>query len=135
MFRTLKRVLLIVFLGQVLALIAGRAVQRRLLSEDVGLNAVNSAVIVGGKEDSFVARGFTGGKVRVVMGGLDLDLQGCQISEPPAVINVNVWFGGVQIRVPAEWNVRIDASNLLGGFEDTRPALEMPDDTRQYLRF
>jgi hypothetical protein len=38
--------------------------------------------------------------------------------ESRADISVFVWWGGVEIKVPPTWRVRMDGLPLLGGWED-----------------
>jgi hypothetical protein len=56
------------------------------------------------------------------MGGHDLDLRPARIASGPAVIDLFVWWGGVDIRVPQDWKVSCEALPIMAGIEDqTRP--------------
>ncbi|WP_394345218.1 MULTISPECIES: hypothetical protein [Haloarcula] len=42
-------------------------------------------------------------------------------SDAPAHVSTTTIFGGTEIRVPREWNVRLDVLPLFGAAEDSRP--------------
>jgi hypothetical protein len=42
----------------------------------------------------------------------------------PAVIDLFVWWGGVDLRVPTDWKVTNEALALLGGVDDKTQAPE-----------
>ena len=66
---------------------------------------------------------FAGGEVTCVFGGLQIDLRDAAMTRPEAVLNVFALFGGVVIKVPAEWSVVVRGVPVLGGLEDkTVPA-------------
>jgi predicted membrane protein len=52
------------------------------------------------------------------MGGCEIDLRGATIVRGEAVVDVTVMWGGVEIKVPDEWNVEWRGVALLGGFSD-----------------
>jgi hypothetical protein len=66
---------------------------------------------------------FRGGSAMAVMGGCEIDLRGSSMPDgQPAVIDVFAMWGGVEIRVPEEWEVVNRGNAFLGGFENkTRP--------------
>jgi len=59
-----------------------------------------------------------GGYVTAVMGGVELDLRQSGIVTSPAVLDVAAFWGGIEIRVPAEWCVESNVVPFMGGFED-----------------
>ena len=61
---------------------------------------------------------FTGGEASAIMGGISLDLRQAKIKNDEAVLDVFAFWGGVEIRVPEDWHVVVQAVPLLGGFED-----------------
>ncbi len=42
------------------------------------------------------------------------------IETPPAEINVFVTFGGIDVKIPEEWSVKMDVLPLFGGASDER---------------
>lgn len=60
---------------------------------------------------------YKGGKATAVFGGIELDLHHAEIKDT-ATLDVFAFCGGVEIRVPDEWNVVISGMPMLGGWED-----------------
>ena len=71
-----------------------------------------------------VSEDFRGGEVTAIMGGHDIDLRPAKMASGAAVIDVFVWWGGVDIRVPADWRVSNESLALLGNVEDKTHAPE-----------
>ncbi|QCB94653.1 LiaF transmembrane domain-containing protein [Cellulomonas shaoxiangyii] len=70
-----------------------------------------------GAEPRTRSQRFTGASLTAVMGGVSLDLREADIVGQ-ARIDVFTFWGGVDIRVPRTWRVRIGGLPLLGGWED-----------------
>ena len=64
---------------------------------------------------------FTGASLTAVFGGVKLDLREALINSD-AVIKVSAIFGGVDIFVPDDVNVKISSSSIFGGVEDKKKA-------------
>ncbi|KJK43783.1 hypothetical protein UK23_31925 [Lentzea aerocolonigenes] len=56
-----------------------------------------------------------------VMGGVDLDLTNARFAEAEVTISVFAFWGGVEIRVPDDINVKVDGFGFMGAFEDRVP--------------
>jgi len=95
-------------------------------------DTLNAVAIFGGCERRVTMKNFQGGKVTAAFGGVELDFRDADIeSGGNAILEVNCIFGGVQIRVPENWNVHSRSLPVFGGYEDkTRqpsgPAAESP---------
>lgn len=63
------------------------------------------------------SREFAGGSAAVFMGNVDLDLTAADIAKSPAVIEVFVLMGGVELRVPDGWDVIAEAVPFMGGID------------------
>jgi hypothetical protein len=61
---------------------------------------------------------FRGGKVTAIMGGVELDLTQASLAEGKATLDLSVIMGGIELRVPRNWRLEVDAHPLLGGIED-----------------
>lgn len=85
--------------------------------------------IMGGVEGRNTSSGFTGADLTAVFGGAELDLRGAGLGERPARVNAVAMFGGVEVIVPREWNVRMDVLPILGGASDERPRREEQHET------
>jgi predicted membrane protein len=78
---------------------------------------LNENCIMGGSSNKIVSKNFKGGRVNIVMGGLEYDFRDAQLTEN-ATINTFVLMGGLDVLVPKEWNVKIDVLPIMGGVED-----------------
>jgi len=79
---------------------------------------VDGVAVLGGNSRSSSSQSFRGGDLNAFMGGVELDLRDAAIAESPAVIDVFVMWGGIEIKVPERWFVDPKVTALLGGFED-----------------
>ena len=79
----------------------------------------DEVAIFGGTDKKFTTENFKGGKVTAMFGGSKIDLRGSQINGD-ANIEVFCMFGGVEILVPEDWKVNMDATAILGGSGDER---------------
>jgi hypothetical protein len=57
-----------------------------------------------------------------VMGGIDLDLTNANFAEAEVTISVFAFWGGVDIRVPDDINVKVDGFGFMGAFENRAPS-------------
>ncbi|MGW4206707.1 DUF1707 SHOCT-like domain-containing protein [Lentzea sp. NPDC004789] len=57
-----------------------------------------------------------------VMGGIDLDLTNAHFAEAEVTISVFAFWGGVDIRVPDDINVKVEGFGIMGAFENRAPA-------------
>lgn len=78
--------------------------------------------VFGGGERRIVSKNFEGGEANAIFGGLDLDLREAVLEAERADLDVFVAFGGLDIRVPEDWQVVVEAVSIFGGIDDkTRP--------------
>lgn len=54
-----------------------------------------------------------------IMGGVEVDLRSASTGGQEAVIDVFVWWGGIEITVPPDWAVSNQVVVFMGGVEDT----------------
>jgi len=79
---------------------------------------VGMAAIFSGRKSRIESPDFKGGEIIAVFGGVKLDMRHAGIAGDRAVIGVNDMFGGVDIRVPENWNVVMKGVGIFGAFED-----------------
>jgi len=79
---------------------------------------IENTVIFGGESKKISSYDFKGGRLSVTCGGLELDLTNCTLSKERNIIDINVVFGGISLRVPREWNVVLETSPVMSGIED-----------------
>lgn len=82
----------------------------------------------GGSEGRSTSKQFHGADFTAVFGGVEFDLRETEIADPPAHVSATAAFGGVELRAPPEWNVRVDVLPLFGGASDERPRPTEGDD-------
>jgi len=86
-----------------------------------GIDGVyNRTVVFGGAEDVFLEPVFRGGKISMAFSGVDLDLRKTTLPEGDTYLNVEVAFGGLEVRVPDEWKVISEIDVAFGGVEINR---------------
>ncbi|MFC3379937.1 LiaI-LiaF-like domain-containing protein [Rugamonas sp. CCM 8940] len=91
-------------------------------SENKGDDAViNVTAVMGSYVRRVSSQHFRGGEVTAVMGGCELDLRQCSI-DGEAVLDVFALFGGIQIKVPADWTVVLVGTPIMGGFDEKTSA-------------
>lgn len=119
------------FLPALLLLIGGVLVWRVLRGRGPeaarGDDALNLFVIMGGREVRNTSSGLRGGSLTAVMAGCELDLTGAKLAPEGATLDVFTMWGGIDLKVPEEWNVVAEVLPLMGAYEDKRrpsPATE-----------
>jgi len=77
-------------------------------------------------------RPFRGGRAMAVMGGCQIDLRQASLAEgQEATVDVFVMWGGIEIRVPEEWQVVNHGAAFLGGIDNK--ARPLPGPTRRLI--
>lgn len=82
-------------------------------------NSINISSIFGSVEKNVFTKDFKGGTITSVFGGSQINLTQSDI-QGVAVIDVSIIFGGVDIVIPANWNLKNEMSVVFGGIEDGR---------------
>lgn len=88
------------------------------------------SVFMGSVQRALSAQDFQGGSATALLGGCEIDLTKASIEGGEAVINTFAFWGGIEIKVPADWMVETRGTAVLGGFDDTS---RRPDDSRKRL--
>jgi hypothetical protein len=81
---------------------------------------INAVAVLGGVTRRSASQNFKGGDLTAIMGGCEVDLSGAKIGAEGAVIETFAWWGGIEIRVPQEWDVVSEGLPLLGAYVDRR---------------
>ncbi|MBC7958796.1 MAG: hypothetical protein H7X94_02915 [Vallitaleaceae bacterium] len=77
-----------------------------------------NCIFFDGKSLKFEGEEFTGGSYGVMFGGLDMDFTGA-ILEEDATIDIHGEFCGVSIKVPADWQVKVEGTSERAGVSNT----------------
>jgi predicted membrane protein len=92
--------------------------RKSLLVDTTSDNTVDELTIFGGKQKVMNSDAFEGGKTNTIFGGLEFDLTNAKLSPDGARMEVFTLFGGTEITVPQDWQVKSNVTPILGGFED-----------------
>ena len=112
--------LFVVLFGVLLVVSRSRRRQRIRLDGYAGGEAAAVAVF-GTDEQRLTTDQFAGAELVAVFGDARLDLRDADIRASPAIVEVVSVFGDAEIRVPDEWDVRLETLNLFGETIDRRP--------------
>jgi len=88
---------------------------------------VSELALMGGLKRCLRVPDLRGGYVTAVMGGVDLDLRKSSVASPTITIDVVAFWGGIELRVPADWSVEGLVVPIMGGFEDKTKTLVVSD--------
>lgn len=88
--------------------------QHSVLNDEV----VNVSALFSGSSHRINSKNFRGGTVKAMFGGVELDLRDAKMASTEATLDVDVAFGGVEIRVPVTWEVRLAGNPMFGGIEN-----------------
>jgi len=80
---------------------------------------LNAFAVMGGGERIVRDPDFRGGEVTAIMGGFEIDLRQATMAGDTAEIEVFTLWGGVDLKVPEDWNVVLDAVPILGGISNS----------------
>jgi hypothetical protein len=84
----------------------------------------HAAAVMGGVRRQITSREFIGGDVSAVMGGCEIDLRHASMPEGrPALLDTFAFWGGIEIKVPDDWEVVSQGNAVLGGFVNNARSL------------
>jgi predicted membrane protein len=79
---------------------------------------VSALAILGGVQRTCSSDDFRGGELTAIMGGCEIDLREAVLLEDEATVHTFAFWGGIELKVPEEWTVIVEALPILGGFEE-----------------
>lgn len=83
---------------------------------------MDEVAIFGGTERIIVSEDFKGGKITSMFGGSKIDLRDSKVLDE-ATIDLFCMFGGVEMQVPNDWKVSMNATAVFGGLSDERKSI------------
>lgn len=109
-----------IFIAIGLVMITAR--NRNRFPKNIGLsdNHIDLLTFMGGGKRKITSENFMGGKVTSIFGGSELDLTSANLKENECFVDVFTMFGGLEIVVPNNWEVRVEVTSIFGGFDDKR---------------
>jgi predicted membrane protein len=81
---------------------------------------IDDIAVFSGHKHMVYSQNFKGGKIASIFGGSEIDFTRSKLAEGKNVLEVLAIFGGASIKVPNDWNVRVEMGSVLGGFADKR---------------
>ena len=95
------------------------------------VNDMSEWTIFGGTRRRVDSQDFQGGEVFAMFGGAEIDLRKAASTREEILIEANAIFGGIEIRVPENWNVTVRGSGIFGGYEDETLDSRVAPDAKQ----
>jgi hypothetical protein len=81
-------------------------------------NGFSTTAILSGRTQRNAFESFVGGEATAFMGGVELDFRGSRMQEDQAPLEVFAMMGGIDIRIPEDWEVVNDLNVIMGGIDD-----------------
>lgn len=100
----------------------------RARAHTVADDYVSTLAFFGGSDKRSTSQSFAGADLTALFGGTELDLRDAEIVNRPAYVSATAAFGGVDLVVPRDWNIRVDVIPVFGAAEDDRPRREEEHD-------
>ncbi len=94
---------------------------------------ISELALLGGLKRSLRVPDLRGGYVTAVMGGVELDLRKSGMAGQTITLDVIAVWGGMDLKVPVEWNVESQVVPIMGGFEDKTQTLVASDQAPRFV--
>lgn len=109
------------YLWPVAVILVGVGITFGATSRDQDVDHVTAFAFWWGTQRRLTTRTFRSASLTAIMGGVELDLREADI-EGSARVDVFAFWGGVDLKVPRTWDVRVSGLPVLGGWDDkTQP--------------
>jgi len=115
-------------------LLGGRPGWRRRAPTTSGEDVLALDLLFSGVERRVTSQSFRGGKIEAVFGGVEVDLTGAAMAQEGGLLEVSVVFGGVELRLPRDWEVEVQPSAVIGGVGDHLAQSRPPAGGRLVIR-
>jgi len=100
----------------------------------ISAGALQPDAVFSSIEKTITDQNFTQGKASAVFGSVELDFIQANIAGDSAVLELNAVFGSVEVRVPLNWNIIIEAGAVFGSCENrTRAPLPQSGPTKNLI--
>jgi predicted membrane protein len=87
-------------------------------SSEISKDKVDTVAIFGGTDLVVSSQDFQGGQATALFGGVDIDMHNAKLHPEGATLHASALFGGVEIRVPHDWNVKVEGTPIFGSLEN-----------------
>lgn len=99
---------------------------------DISDDVVNISSTFGNVERNIFSKNFRGGSISSTFGGAQVNFSQADF-QGTAIVDISVMFGGVDIIIPANWNLKNEVSVVFGGIEDRRTVAANVQDSGKTL--
>jgi predicted membrane protein len=89
-------------------------------TELISDKSVEADVVFGGRKEIVTSKDFKGGRVTATFGGAEINLLQADSTAQTIVLEVRATFGGCEIIVPSNWDIKNEVETVLGSVEDKR---------------
>lgn len=90
-----------------------------------GDDFLEMTTIFSGNNRTILSKNFRGGTVSTIFGSTELNFMQADI-RGEVLLEISTVFGGVELTVPANWEVKTGVDTIFGGIEDKRSAVVTP---------
>lgn len=104
----------------------------RLGRRTVKTDEIAATVVFSGIEMNNTSDNFQGGSITALFGGAEINLRHSRL-QGEATIETFVAFGGIELKVPKDWDVHVSGVPIFGGIEDGTSKPEVDNPPRLYL--
>lgn len=87
--------------------------------DSTDIDYIDHTALLGGGEYHYTSKSLKSGKLFAFMGGCEINLQQADMQGDEMVIDVFAMMGGIEIRVPDNWQVIMRGIPIMGGMSDT----------------
>ncbi len=114
----------------------GRCHSNKRVKEETISNGdgfVKSDVSFGSSKHIVLDPVFKGADLDVSFGAITLDLRRTRLEQEVTYIEVDTSFSGIELYIPSDWNVIIEAETTMGGIEDKRYVSSQIDESHKII--
>ncbi|HOB20181.1 MAG TPA: DUF5668 domain-containing protein [Candidatus Atribacteria bacterium] len=104
----------ILILAGLWIIFSGFSGKKKLINRDF----IDDFSIFSGLDTRINSDNFMGGSVTALFGGASIDLRDARLSPNGGRLDLTAVFGGVEVRVPEQWNVIISGTPVFGAWEN-----------------
>jgi predicted membrane protein len=96
-------------------------------------NSISIQVLMGGVEKTVASNEFQGGTINCIMGGVEVFFINSTFLDNPT-IEISNTMGGVELYLPANWEIKNNMKVFLGGVKDNRHKSKVEKGAKQFIQ-
>lgn len=124
----------ILFIGLLLLFRGRKRHWHPYLKAEINDDLVDDVSIFGGSEQRLTSQQFKGGRITNIFGGSTIDLSSAKLVPGINAIDLFCLFGGSDLIIPADWQLKIEVTSIFGGVSDKRKQPQtMPDNAPELV--